>query len=376
MDFINLKRQYQVIEQKLRARMDSILSGARYINGSEVRELESQLADYVGVSSCVACSSGTDALLLPLMAWGIGAGDAVFVPTFTFFASAEAVNLVGAEPIFVDVDAQTYNLDPQKLADTIRQVKSEGRLRPRAVIAVDLFGQPADYASIEKIANEEGLLLLEDAAQGFGGRIGTRKAGSFGHVAATSFFPAKPLGCYGDGGAVFTDDAELAERMASIREHGKGADKYQNDRIGLNARLDTLQAAVLLEKLVIFDDELERRDRAAGLYREILGSTVTTPTVLSGYFSSWAQYSVLAENAAERERAMKHLHAKGIPTAVYYPLPLHMQKIYAGPQWAAHDFTVSEDICGRVVSLPMHPYLEEQEIRVVCDALKAVLRQI
>jgi dTDP-4-amino-4,6-dideoxygalactose transaminase len=351
-------------------RFSDILRNARFINGAEIVELEKKLADYAGAKHCVACSSGTDALVIILMAAGIGKGDAVFVPTFTFFATAEAVSLVGATPVFVDVDPVTYNIDPDKLEDAVRSIKATDSVKPKAVIAVDLFGQPADYITIEKVAKQYGLLLIEDGAQGFGGRIGDRKACSFGYAAATSFFPAKPLGCYGDGGAVFTDDESLAEIMVSIREHGKGADKYRNERLGLNARLDTLQAAVLLEKMKIFDDELESRDLAASLYAEALHDRLTVPTVMKGYFSSWAQYTVLAKNGEERSAIMDRLSRAGVPSAIYYASPLHKQPAYANEESSGFDFSVSDDICKRVFSIPIHPYLTEDDIINIANVVK------
>lgn len=375
MEFRDLKRQYQVLKPQMDAAMLEVAENCNFISGKQVTELEQQLAEYVGVKHCVTCGNGTDALTLVMMAWDIKAGDAVFVPTFTFFASAEVVAFEGATPVFVDVDERTFNVDPVKLEEAIEQVKKEGKLNPRAVIAVDLFGQPADYTKIEEICKKHGLLLLEDGAQGFGGKIGDRTACSFGDAAATSFFPAKPLGCYGDGGAVFTNDDEMADYMRSIRVHGKSpADKYDNLRIGLNSRLDTIQAAVLKVKLQAFKDhELESVNRAAKLYDEYLGNAVKTPVVPEGFYSSWAQYTLILDSKEQRTHLQKELKEQGIPTMVYYPKPMHLQGAFADLGYKKGDFPVAESLCERVLSLPMHPYLNEEDIRFVANAVKAAL---
>lgn len=375
MEFRDLKRQYQVLKPQMDAAMQEVAENCNFISGKQVTELEQQLAEYVGVKHCVTCGNGTDALTLVMMAWDIKAGDAVFVPTFTFFASAEVVAFEGATPVFVDVDERTFNVDPVKLEEAIEQVKKEGKLNPRAVIAVDLFGQPADYTKIEEICKKHGLLLLEDGAQGFGGKIGDRTACSFGDAAATSFFPAKPLGCYGDGGAVFTNDDEMADYMRSIRVHGKSpADKYDNLRIGLNSRLDTIQAAVLKVKLQAFKDhELESVNRAAKLYDEYLGNVVKTPVVPEGFYSSWAQYTLILDSKEQRTHLQKELKEQGIPTMVYYPKPMHLQGAFADLGYKKGDFPVAESLCERVLSLPMHPYLNEEDIRFVANAVKAAL---
>ena len=375
MEFRDLKRQYQVLKPQMDAAMLEVAENCNFISGKKVTELEQQLAEYVGVKHCVTCGNGTDALTLVMMAWDIKAGDAVFVPTFTFFASAEVVAFEGATPVFVDVDERTFNVDPVKLEEAIEQVKKEGKLNPRAVIAVDLFGQPADYTKIEEICKKHGLLLLEDGAQGFGGKIGDRTACSFGDAAATSFFPAKPLGCYGDGGAVFTNDDEMADYMRSIRVHGKSpADKYDNLRIGLNSRLDTIQAAVLKVKLQAFKDhELESVNRAAKLYDEYLGNVVKTPVVPEGFYSSWAQYTLILDSKEQRTHLQKELKEQGIPTMVYYPKPMHLQGAFADLGYKKGDFPVAESLCERVLSLPMHPYLNEEDIRFVANAVKAAL---
>ena len=375
MEFRDLKRQYQVLKPQMDAAMLEVAENCNFISGKQVTELEQQLAEYVGVKHCVTCGNGTDALTLVMMAWDIKAGDAVFVPTFTFFASAEVVAFEGATPVFVDVDERTFNVDPVKLEEAIEQVKKEGKLNPRAVIAVDLFGQPADYTKIEEICKKHGLLLLEDGAQGFGGKIGDRTACSFGDAAATSFFPAKPLGCYGDGGAVFTNDDEMADYMRSIRVHGKSpADKYDNLRIGLNSRLDTIQAAVLKVKLQAYKDhELESVNRAAKLYDEYLGNVVKTPVVPEGFYSSWAQYTLILDSKEQRTHLQKELKEQGIPTMVYYPKPMHLQGAFADLGYKKGDFSVAESLCERVLSLPMHPYLNEEDIRFVANAVKAAL---
>lgn len=375
MEFRDLKRQYQVLKPQMDAAMLEVAENCNFISGKQVTELEQQLAEYVGVKHCVTCGNGTDALTLVMMAWDIKTGDAVFVPTFTFFASAEVVAFEGATPVFVDVDERTFNVDPVKLEKAIEQVKNEGKLNPRAVIAVDLFGQPADYTKIEEICKKHGLLLLEDGAQGFGGKIGDRTACSFGDAAATSFFPAKPLGCYGDGGAVFTNDDEMADYMRSIRVHGKSpADKYDNLRIGLNSRLDTIQAAVLKVKLQAFKDhELESVNRAAKLYDEYLGNVVKTPVVPEGFYSSWAQYTLILDSKEQRTHLQKELKEQGIPTMVYYPKPMHLQGAFADLGYKKGDFPVAESLCERVLSLPMHPYLNEEDIRFVANAVKAAL---
>lgn len=375
MEFRDLKRQYQVLKPQMDAAMLEVAENCNFISGKQVTELEQQLAEYVGVKHCVTCGNGTDALTLVMMAWDIKAGDAVFVPTFTFFASAEVVAFEGATPVFVDVDERTFNVDPVKLEEAIEQVKKEGKLNPRAVIAVDLFGQPADYTKIEEICKKHGLLLLEDGAQGFGGKIGDRTACSFGDAAATSFFPAKPLGCYGDGGAVFTNDDEMADYMRSIRVHGKSpADKYDNLRIGLNSRLDTIQAAVLKVKLQAFKDhELESVNRAAKLYDEYLGNVVKTPVVPEGFYSSWAQYTLILDSKEQRTHLQKELKEQGIPTMVYYPKPMHLQGAFADLGYKKGNFPVAESLCDRVLSLPMHPYLNEEDIRFVANAVKAAL---
>ena len=367
--FNDLSAQYQHLKKEIDAGIADVIAGCHFISGPQVGELEQELCAYTGRNYCVSVSNGTDALAMPLMAYGIGEGDAVFVPSFTFVATAEVVSLVGATPVFCDVRPDTFNLDPESLREQVERVEKEGKLKPKMVIPVDLFGLPADYPAIEKICREHGLLVMEDAAQGFGGELGDKKACSFGEVSATSFFPAKPLGCYGDGGAVFTDHEELYKLLVSIRVHGKGAFKYDNVRVGLNARLDTLQAAILLPKLRAFDAENETRRRAAALYTSLLKDSFETPAAPEGYSSSWAQYTVRAGSEEERAAARSRLEAAEIPTMVYYPVPLHLQKAYAGLGGKAGDCPVAERLCKTVFSLPMHGYLAPEAVRQVAAAL-------
>ncbi len=366
MEFRDLKKQYQMHRQEIDNAIKAVVNEAHFISGPQVTQLEEKLAAYVGVKHCIACANGTDALQLTLMAWGIAAGDAVFVPDFTFFSSGEVVPLVGASPVFVDIDADTYNISPESLERAIEYVIQHTDLKPRVIVAVDLFGQPADYEKIHKIADKYDLLVLEDAAQGFGGRVGERRACSFGDISITSFFPAKPLGCYGDGGAVFTDSDEWADLLRSLHVHGKGGDKYDNIRIGLNSRLDTLQAAVLLAKLDFLEEELVRCDQIAAEYTGQLAGVVKVPVIREGMRSAWAQYTICLENTKEREYLMAFLKEAGIPTAVYYKKPMHLQQAFAGHLIEAVPCVQTEDICGRCVSLPMHPYLEEEQIEAVC----------
>jgi len=353
--FIDLQAQRRRLGAPLARAIQAAVEGGQWVLGPQVRELEEKLAAFADVKHAVACANGTDALMMVLRAWGIGPGDAVFVPAFTFAASAEVVALVGASPVFVDVLDDTYNMDPASLEAAIALVKREGKLAPRAVMPVDLFGQTADYRAIEPVAAREKLLMLCDAAQGFGATLDGRVAGGIGDAAATSFFPAKPLGCYGDGGASFTNDDGLAELLRSIRMHGQGADRYENVRIGVNSRLDTIQAAILLEKLKIFPEEIERRDTIARRYNEALGqsNSIRVPHVIEGARSTWAQYTI---QVPDRAKLQADLKAKGIPTAVYYPIPLSAQKGYA--QFPSAPTPASDRISKTVVSLPMHPYLD------------------
>jgi UDP-2-acetamido-2-deoxy-ribo-hexuluronate aminotransferase len=368
--FIDLKEQYRLHKERIDNNIQTVLDHGKYIMGPEIEELEKKLGEYAGVRHVVSCSSGTDALLMPLLAWGIGRGDAVFTTVFSFVATAEVISLVGATPVFIDINADTYNIDPELLEETIQDTIMEGKLRPRAIITVDLFGLPAEYDKIHSIARKFGLKVLEDAAQGFGGKYKGKSACSFGDAAGTSFFPAKPLGCYGDGGAIFTNDEKLADKLKSIRVHGQGTDKYDNVRTGINGRLDTIQAAILLAKLEIFDDELEARNRIAAKYTSELGCVVKTPKVPEGMKSCWAQYSVLTRDLAERRAFQEKLKAADIPTAIYYPRPLHLQTAYNSLGYGMSDFPVAADISGRILSLPMHPYLSDNGVDRIIEVMK------
>ncbi|MFC0117863.1 DegT/DnrJ/EryC1/StrS family aminotransferase [Pseudoalteromonas xiamenensis] len=354
MQFIDLAAQYQHLKDKIDARIQAVLDHGHYIMGPEVAELEEKLADYVGVKHAITCANGTDALTLVMMALDIKQGDAVFCPTFTFFATAEVVAYEGATPVFVDSNEDTFNICPIDLEKQIQKVIAEGKLTPKAIIAVDLFGLPANYPEIQRIATQYGLKLIEDAAQGFGGEINGKRAGSFGDIATTSFFPAKPLGCYGDGGAIFTNNDDYAQLIKSLRVHGKGKDKYDNIRIGMNSRLDTIQAAVLLEKLVAFPQELTNRNIAAEKYHSELKEQYKTPVVPAGYVSSWAQYTLVAE---DRAAEMEKYKAQGVPTMVYYGTCMHEQTAFASLGYKSGDFPVAERLAKSVFSLPMHGYL-------------------
>jgi UDP-2-acetamido-2-deoxy-ribo-hexuluronate aminotransferase len=366
MKFVDLEKQYGVIEPLIEKRIKDVLQHGKFIMGPEITELEERLSCYVHCKCCVSCSSGTDALLMGLMGYGIGVGDAVFTTPFTFMATAEVICLLGATPIFVDIDGNTFNIDPHKLEIAIEDVKKgkirapgvDNKLRPRAIIAVDLFGLPAEYDQINQTAKYHNLVVLEDAAQSFGASYKGKVAGSLADIAATSFFPAKPLGCYGDGGAIFTDDEDMAERMRSLREHGRGPHKYDNIRIGINGRLDTLQAAVLLAKLEVFDDELKSRCEVAHYYTDRLGDGVKVPHTPDGLKSAWAQYSILVDN---REHLMDCFKDAGVPTAVYYPKPLHLQKAFSHLGHQKGNFPIAEEVSERILSLPMHPYLRQDD---------------
>lgn len=370
MQFRDLKEQYRVLKAEIDEAMLKVASDGNFISGIQVSELEQELAEYVGVKHCVTCGNGTDALSMMMMAWDIKEGDAVFVPDFTFFASGEVVSFEGATPIFYDVDKDTFNADIVSLENAIKAVIEEGKLNPRVIIAVDLFGQPADYLTIEKLAKKYDLLVLEDGAQGFGGRIGNRKACSFGDAATTSFFPAKPLGCYGDGGAIFTNDDGVAEYLKSIRVHGKGSFKYDNVRIGWNSRLDTIQAAILQVKLKAFKEyELDAVNRVAEQYTELLKDIVRTPVVPEGMYSSWAQYTIQLKSQEERDGLQAYLKEQGIPTMVYYPKPMHQQKAFDGVKQYVK-CPVTEELCKTVLSLPMHPYLAKTDIEFIVQLIK------
>jgi dTDP-4-amino-4,6-dideoxygalactose transaminase len=368
--FVDLKAQQARLRPVLDARIRRVLEHGQYILGPEVAELETELAVFCGARHALAVSSGTDALLVALMAEGVGPGEAVFLPAFTFPATAEVVAGVGATPVFVDVDACTFNMDVDDLERRIREVEAAGRLRPRAVIAVDLYGAPADYGRLSQLADRHGLFLLADAAQSFGAALDGRRVGTLAPVTAVSFFPAKPLGCYGDGGALFTDDDEMARVMRSVRVHGEGASRYDVVRLGRNARLDTLQAAVLLAKLEVFADELERRAAVADLYDRLLADVVTVPARRPGAASAWAQYTVLVDH---RDEVKNRLAETGFPTMVYYPKPLHLQPAFAGFGDGPGSMPTSERLCEHVLSLPIHPYLDDATVERIAGAVRAAL---
>lgn len=372
--FIDLKKQYAALRDEISAEMEKVLTEGQYIHGPQVAELEAALAAYTGVGHVVACGNGTSSLELALMALSVGPGQAVFCPAFTFMATAEVIALRGARPVFVDIDPATYNLDPADLRVKIEAVRREGKFEPKGIIPVDLFGLPADYGVLEPLAAEHGLFILEDAAQGFGGALRGRRAGAFGRVGSFSFFPAKPLGCYGDGGALTTDDADLAALLRSLRTHGSGGHKYEHLRLGTNSRLDTLQAAILLVKLRAFPRELEERQRVAGLYTRLLAGHLPTPVVPEGALSSWAQYTVRVP-ATERDRVMAEMKAAGIPTMIYYPRPLHLQPAFADLGGREGDLPVSEAAAREVLSLPMHPYLDDAEVEKIAETLIANLER-
>ncbi|MCI8607043.1 MAG: DegT/DnrJ/EryC1/StrS family aminotransferase [Hungatella sp.] len=384
MQFRDLLKQYEVLKPQIDAAMVSVATSAHFISGPEIEELEKKLAEYVGVRHCITCANGTDAISIALRSWKIGKGDAVFVPDFTFFSSGECPADEGATPIYVDVDQHTYNLDPIKLEKAIKTVIADGKYKAKAVIAVDLFGLPADYPAIKAVCEKYDLLLMEDAAQGFGGKINGKKACSFGDISITSFFPAKPLGCYGDGGAIFTDNDEWEDLIRSICVHGKDTSnrndpnaKYNNIRLGRNSRLDTLQAAILLPKFKAFKDyELEEINRVAGWYTEGLkGIGLVLPEIKDGFYSSWAQYTIQLPETADRTEIQSKLRAAGIPSMIYYAKPMHLQEAFAGTDSEIADCPVTERLCATVLSLPLDPYKSREEIDfVVTELKKALLR--
>ena len=367
MQFIDLGAQRERIKDRLKAAIERVVDDGRYILGPEVTEFEGKLAGYVGTKHAIACANGTDALLLPLMAAGIGPGDAVFVPSFTFAATAEVVALRRAEPVFVDIDPVTYNIDIASLEAAIAMVRSEGRLNPKAIIPVDLFGLAADYEAVMAIARRENLLVIEDAAQSIGGTAGGTMCGAFGHVGATSFYPAKPLGCYGDGGAMFTNDDDLAETLRSLAFHGKGETQYDNIHVGINSRLDTLQAAILIEKLAILEDEMQARHRVAQRYADGLGDVVTAANNPAGGRSAWAQYAI---ETPKRDALRAHLTEKGIPSVIYYVKPLHSQVAYSAYPRTPAGLPVSEALPNRILCLPMHPYLDEADQDRIIETIR------
>jgi len=368
--FVDLKAQYDDLKGEIDAGIQRVLDHGRFILGPEVQEFETALAEHVGVAHVVSCANGTDALILALMAENIGPGDAVFVPSFTFTATAETVLLLGATPVFVDVDEDNFLIDCDDLEQRIAAVKKAGNLTPRAIIPVDLFGLPADYASLEKIATAHDLFLLADAAQSLGGAAQGRAVGGLAPATATSFFPAKPLGCYGDGGALLTDDAARAELWRSLRGHGTGKAKYDVVRVGLNSRLDTLQAAILLAKLKVFAGEIEARDQLAKTYDAALKDSVKTPSLSEGLRSAWAQYTIQTD---DRDGLKFRLGEKGVPTAIYYPLPMHLQTAYRSLGEGEGSLPVTEGLCQKVLSLPMHPYMDDATAAHICDTVLASL---
>ncbi len=368
MQFIDLKAQQTLIRGKINDRINTVLDHGKYIMGPEVFDLEERLADYVGVKNCISCSSGTDALLISLISKNIGKGDAVITTPFTYIATAEVISLIGAEPVFVDIYPATFNIDHNHIENAIYLARKKG-LKPKAIIPVDMFGLPARYRLIKEIAEKYNLFIIEDAAQSFGGSVRGQKAGSFGDIAATSFFPAKPLGCYGDGGAIFTNNNKLAKRMRSIRVHGSGSDKYENIRLGINGRLDTIQAAILLEKLSIFDDELLNRNKIADYYTSNLKNKFQKPIIPNGYQSSWAQYSIVAESNNARDLLMSDLKKENIPSIIYYRIPLHLQSVFSKLDYRIGDFPVSEMISSKIFSIPMHPYLVDKQQDKILEIL-------
>jgi UDP-2-acetamido-2-deoxy-ribo-hexuluronate aminotransferase len=385
MQFIDLAAQQTRIRDRIESNIAAILDHGKYIMGPEIKQLEDRLTDYVGVKNAIGCASGTEALLMALMAYRVGPGDAIFTSPFTFIATAEVISLLGATPVFVDVDPQTFNIDPARLDLAVKAIakkdpsihpipQTQSNLTPKGVIAVDLFGLPADYRQIDAVAARQGLFVIEDAAQSFGAEFKGKKAGAFGNIACTSFFPAKPLGCYGDGGMCFTDDDSLTEIMESVRVHGQGPHKYDNTRIGVNGRLDTLQAGILLAKFDIFPEEITLRQKVAARYTELLErhSGLMQPVIPKDYKSAWAQYSVLAQTSALRTALQAKLKDEQIPTAIYYPKPLHLQSAFSNLSYKNGDFPVSEDCADRIFSLPMHPYLSEEDQLKIVKAIETM----
>ena len=371
MQFRDLKAQYKALKTQIDSEIKEVLESGAFILGQKVTELEGRLAEYVGRKHCVGCANGTDALQLALMIWGVGPGDAVFVTDFTYFATAGTSSILGATPIFVDIELDTFNMCPKSLEKAIKRVIEEGKLKPKAIVPVDLFGLPANYPEIEAIALKYGLKVLEDGAQGFGGEINGKRACSFGDISTTSFFPAKPLGCYGDGGAIFTDDDEVDLRLRSLRAQGKSpVDKYDNREIGMNSRLDTVQAAILLPKLKAFVDyELEAVNKVAKWYTDRLSNKYVVPTVPEGYYSSWAQYTLLLDSTEQRTELQQRLKEQGIPSMVYYPRGMHQQEAYKWMNISDELFPNTTLATQRVLSLPMHPYLTEEDVDTVAKVL-------
>ncbi|MEL5938147.1 DegT/DnrJ/EryC1/StrS family aminotransferase [Tetragenococcus halophilus] len=376
MEFRDLKRQYKQYKDEINSSIQNVIINSNFIGGKEISTLEKRLAEYVGVENCITCANGTEAMTLLMLAWGVKKGDAVFVPDFTFFSTGEVVSFVGATPVFVDVDKDTFNIDIDKLEEAICKVLDEGILTPKIVIPVDLFGLPANHIEIGKIAKKYNLKILEDAAQGFGGSIGGKKAGSFGDAGTTSFFPAKPLGCYGDGGAIFTDDSELAGVLNSLKVHGRGDNKYDNVRIGVNSRLDSIQAAILNVKLTAFTEyELDSINEVYKFYNKKLEDTVKTPLIPQNYVSSFAQYTIKLRNKSERDFLQEKLKEAGIPSMVYYNKPMHKQSAFC-LEYNERDYPIANELCNVVLSLPMHPYLKENEVELICNKVKEILYEM
>ena len=371
MQFRDLGAQYKALKNEIDAGIQSVIDSTAFILGSPVTELEQKLAAYVGRKHCIAVANGTEALQLSLMSWDIGPGDAVFTSDFTYFASASTISIVGATPVLVDIDLATFNISPAALEEAIQRVLTKGKLQPKAIVPVDLFGLPADYSKILPIAKKYGLKILEDAAQGFGGNINGKLACSFGEASATSFFPAKPLGCYGDGGAVFTDDDAMDARLRSLRAGGRSPDdKYDNREIGMNSRLDTLQAAILLPKFKAFVEyELDAVNRVAKWYDERLKDKFVIPFIPEGFLSSWAQYTILLGDKEERNAMQQHLKEKGIPSMIYYPRGMHQQAAYKWMNLPDEWYPNTIEATQRVLSLPMHPYLTENVVDKICKAV-------
>lgn len=375
MQFIDLGRQYESAKERIDQAIHDVVNERHFIMGPQVEELEKRLAAYVGRKYCLTCSSGTSALYIPLLAYDVQPEDAVFVSSFTYFASAETIRLAGATPVFIDSD-ETYLMDPDKLEEAIQKTITEGKLRPRGIMTVDLFGLPCDYPRIEAIAQKYDLFLLTDDAQAFGGTLDGKQSCAFGDVSATSFFPAKPLGCYGDGGAIFTDDEELYTLMHSLRVHGHGASKYDNVRIGINARLDTLQAAILLVKLDLFDEEVKKKNELRERYDEVLKDTFSTPIIPKGRTTSLAQYTILTESAEEREFLLQEMPKNGVPVMVYYQIPMHEQRAFTELGYAPEDLPVCHSQSQRVLSLPMHAYMTDEEFEQITSTLLRLTKEI
>ena len=376
MEYRDLKKQYQVLKKDIDAAMEEVITTAQFISGPQVKALENELAEYTGAKHCITCANGTDALSLALMAWGVGNGDAVFVPDFTYFSSGEVVAFAGATPFFVDIDKYTYNMSAESLEKVILEVQSEGKYNPKVVVAVDLFGLLADYDSIRQVCNKYGLFLLEDAAQGFGGKLHDRKACTFGDISTTSFFPAKPVGCYGDGGAVFTDNDDWAALIRSYAVHGKGSSKYDNVRIGMNSRLDTLQAAILQVKLRAFREyELEKINAIAKKYEMALEhTTLQLPVIQKDYCSSWAQYTIQLPEGISRQAVQEEMKKNGVPSMIYYINPMHLQKAFLGTISANAECPVTERLCRTVLSLPIDPYKTDSEIKFIAETVEKAIR--